>query len=827
MPLMSNRHSKRPSNTGSYHSPRIESFLFLIIISIEAGFILYLIQKRLLVGGHDGFNFFSLQYYFLNNVVNYDEIPQWSPFMMHGTIFTFGYVLLGGILINVFFLFGGLTKYFNFLPIFYAGMFVDELLLLVGVWLLGRRFFTSPFTVFFVALSIMGSCIWLLQPLFNFHFYYAIPLILHYVHSFLDSGKWRYCFLSGNLLLMQFFGNLHYALPVTTLVIFLYFLFYFIINYKDTWHKIITINLGWPSVFITALIVLSFVALHSFLNFGTDQVYVASALRNSDGSSTVDVFLTYGGELSWQIWLELFLGLSPCIDYTLYIGILCVPFIILGLMLNLNKKNAHFFLVIVTLFLLSMGTFVSIFFYYCWPMMEYYRHLVVVSTTIKIFLCFLAGFGLEAIFFNNMGSTKSATQKKILIIISIFMLGASISLWILSKNYEFSYNLIRGMVPEFHPFFLTLINKDLVFLLLSRTALFALIASILIVALCLINRENFFLPLIIFFIALHAADIYGFKFFETNIKAIPLNNELYKITEFQSMPYAKRRDASFWNNNPRAELLKGMPVVADSGSFYWTVNAFVFKDQLGNPFRTDFWMLPLDNYMKAYWGQPLHDLSVKPHGLFHRSGQEYPRLEFPQRHPAILKISGVAEDKIQFFSQADIVSSEDIIVSNITNADYKGDIVFLSPLEKDKNRNSGSQSEFLECNLSSNKRLRLAYQVQRFDANNLVVTTNINDLESAWLFYSDVWHPLWQATVNGEKTPVYKANLAYKAVKLEKGFNEVHFFFKSAVISFFHYVVGLNSLFWLLMIIGLAGKILFCRKAGFIGPTCYPAPLTD
>ena len=115
------------------------------------------------------FNISQLQYCFLNHVINYGEIPQWSPFMTHGTLATLGYIVPGGILQNVLLLSGGLFKDINFLPLFYAGVFLDELLLLTGVWLLGRRFFASPFTVFFVTISIMGSCIWILQPWFNFH----------------------------------------------------------------------------------------------------------------------------------------------------------------------------------------------------------------------------------------------------------------------------------------------------------------------------------------------------------------------------------------------------------------------------------------------------------------------------------------------------------------------------------------------------------------------------------------------------------------------------------------------------------------------------------
>jgi len=80
-------------------------------------------------------------------------------------------------------------------------------------------------------------------------------------------------------------------------------------------------------------------------------------------------------------------------------------------------------------------------------------------------------------------------------------------------------------------------------------------------------------------------------------------------------------------------------------------------------------------------------------------------------------------------------------------------------------------------------RLHLPYQVLKFDANHLEVATNNNASQAAWLFYSDVWHPLWRATVNGKNTPVFKANLAYKAVKIEPGPNKVHFYFKSRLMS--------------------------------------------
>jgi len=799
------------SNINWHHSWITESCLFLLIILIEAGIFLYLIHGRFIVGGHDGFQYFTLQYGFLNHVINYGEIPQWSPLMTHGSMAMLGYITSNGILQNILLLSGNLFKDVNFLPLFYAGIFLDELLLLIGIWLLGRRSFDSPFTLFFVTLSIMGSCIWIVQPWWNFHIYYAIPLILYFIHIFLDSGKWRYYLLAGNLLFMQCLGSLPYFLPVISLVIFLYFLFYFIFNYQDTWQKIKIIKFGWSFLITTALIIISFAALQVIMTVGMDQVVNYNALRNSDGTTTLDGFLTYGRIFSWRAWLELLLGISPFLDYNLYIGILCVPFILLGLILNSNKQNFHFLLTIIVLLFFSMGTFVSVLFYYCWPMMKFFRHLALVSPIIKVFLCFMAGFGFDAVFFNKSRWENRIIVKSSLALSSLLMLGISLLLWILSHNYEFCVYFLKNMAPagtETLPFFTTIFDKDIIIPLLNHTTLFALTTFTLFFIMSFVNQKNY-LFIAVLILALHCADIYGFKFSEIKLKTIPLNDELFKIVDFQPAPYSQRRDMSFWNNNPRAELLKILPI-QEPGVLYSTTNSFVFKDEISNQFRIDFWLLPFDNYMRAYWGQFNHDLSIKPLSLSFGS-----RLEFPQGHPAALKISGVTEDKIQFFSEADIVSSDDAIASLITAPKYKGDIIFLSRLDNYKETGSVGPSALSGINLSSDKRLRFPYQVRQFNANNLEITTNIENFESAWLLYSDVWHPLWRATVNGKEIPVFKANLAYKAVKLSKGFNKVHFYFKSRIISVLYLVFSLNALCWLMIIIYLTANIAFNNKNSY------------
>jgi hypothetical protein len=789
-------------------SAHLDSYFFLLVVFIEIGIFLFLTKGHRLVGGHDAFQCFAVQYGLMNNTVCCGEIPQWTPFMMHGTLATLGYLVLGGIVPNILLLSGSILKNVNFLPIYYVGFFFDELILLVGIWLLGKRLFLSPFTRCFVALSILGSCIWLIQPWFNFRIYYAIPLILYFLHLFLERGKWRYFFLAGNLLFIQSMGNLPYFLPLLSLVIFIYFCFYFVFNRKDVWREIRTIRFGWPCICTIFFILLLFYVFYLALTIGLDQILNYNFQRNFDWSTDLNPFLTYGGK-SWSAWLELVLGISPCADYTLYIGIACIPFILLGTIFNINKSNVHFLLIIIVLSLFSMGTFVSTFLYFSWPTMKYYRHLMSVAPVIKVFLCFLAGFGFDAIFSDQGRWKQPLVIKATFAIISLLGVITAFFIWKIANDYGFSAQFVFSMVPKYLPYYKPLFKEDLMFLLFIRTALFALIFSVLFFVLLIFNRKKFLLFFSIVFLVLHFADIYGFKMTEIKLKSVPLEANLYKMTEFQPIPYPKRRDRGFWNNNPRAAIMKYLPF-KEPGEFYWTTYVFLFKDQLGNSFRTDHWLLPLDIYMRAYWGQSIHDFSTKPKGLYY-----YSKLEFPMNHPAALKISGVTEDKIQFFAQAEVVNSEDRIVSKITDSEYKGDIIFLSPLEKNKVAGSTKQLNDSNEDLSADKRLYLSYTVKRFDSNNLVISTDTGNENSAWLFYSDVWHPLWTATVNGKETPVYKANLAYKAVKLKKGHNEVHFHFESKLMTFFHYVFGLNSLVWVLIILYLTGKIVFQPGTGF------------
>jgi len=72
--------------------------------------------------------------------------------------------------------------------------------------------------------------------------------------------------------------------------------------------------------------------------------------------------------------------------------------------------------------------------------------------------------------------------------------------------------------------------------------------------------------------------------------------------------------------------------------------------------------------------------------------------------------------------------------------------------------------------------------------------------EPVWMSYSDVWHPWWRATINGSPAPVYRANVAYKAVRIEPGENVVHFRFHSAFLAALMTLGAVNAGFWLIAV---------------------------
>jgi len=501
---------------------RLERILFSLVLCLELALTLFLNFKNRIPNGHDTFEYFTLQYYFLNHAVIYGEIPQWMPFMTHGTVATWWYAIQAGLLQNVLLFAGPLLKGINFVSIFNIGIFTDELLLLTGTWLLARRFL-SAFATFFTTVSVMGSSIWAGQIWFNFHFYYAFPLILYFLHLFLEKGKWRYLALAGNLFAVQALANLPYFPPVFSLMIFMYFFSYFVCNRARVQKQIIRLRLNTAAVAAIASILLSLSLIPLFLLTETGLLVKYYLGRNLDGTVPLQYFLEYGGKLNLGCWFETILRISPCVDYNLYIGIPGLSFVLLG-WFTLRKKNAHFFLTTVLIFLFGMGTFLSTGFYYVWPGMKFFRHLSLVIPFAKYFLCLLAGAGLEGMFEHRDSLKKIQKSCLRFFFTALLLLSISAGILVLLKNHEILRTLLAMIVPKgLSKFPWAFLPQAISFRLVSA-AILAISSGLLILSGASSRFKKYSWLALSIILTFHVFDLYEYKFSETRLKTVSLNN---------------------------------------------------------------------------------------------------------------------------------------------------------------------------------------------------------------------------------------------------------------------------------------------------------------
>jgi len=783
-----------------------EKFLFIVILFIEFFQFLYCIGSNRLVV-HDTFFRFYMQYYYLNNYINYFEYPYWIPYLTHGTLATpwQGLVGIHGILNNVLFLTGSLLKNINFLQIFYTGVYFDKIVLLTGSWLFSRRLYNSPIVSLFVCISILTSSVWASQIHLNFLFYYAIPLIIYLLHRFIETQKWRYFLFGSNLFILQCIDKLFYFLPVVSLTIFLYFFFYTVFNLRKIIDDLKRIRFGLNSLTCIGLVVASILVVLCLVKSGIDGEIVKNILqRNNDGSVPLDIFLTYSKDNSITKWFEVLIGVSIKNDSTLYCGLLVPLFALFGIMFNLNRKSLPIFLAGLVLFLFSLGSIVSVFFYYSWPMMKYYRHIFQITSIVRIFLCFFAGFGLLKLLEFIFSKEHSALKNGWLLIMSTILLASGAVIYFQSSNGSFVTSLIKPLTYDADLNQITA-NSHRYFLLFKFLGIKYILCSLLLFTFLRAKNRSCLKSSLILLIVFHAADGYSYSLQEFNNRTVALTTKQLQITQFQPIIFNHQRSAEdFTDNNQRQNILT--PELLSKSLLSWNIHAFLFNDPVKSNLRTDHWLKSLDQYLESY-NQHLHGFPKLNADKTSKSD-----LNLPIDNRSIQKISGLTEHKIQFFHHAYSYITDNTPIIILSNPMFQGDVLFL------ERNNTPDEQEILseltgQSLLDTNERLSLSYTVNHFSSNRLTINTNNTTGNPIWLFYSDVWHPSWKAKINNKDSPVYKANRAYKAVKLNPGPNEILFYFSSTFWEYLTFLIIINSFFWLCYIIYLFKSILIQNES--------------
>jgi hypothetical protein len=177
-------------------------------------------------------------------------------------------------------------------------------------------------------------------------------------------------------------------------VVFAYFAFYTAANRAFVLQRFRSLEWGAGAFAAVAGGALCFAAAYECVTLGTEELVGYNWGRNADRTTNLSFFLSFGGFTDLGKWTDLVLRISPAMDNTLYAGMLLSPLLLSGLAV-VDRRRIHLVLTAGLLLLFTLSTPISRLVYYAWPGMWYFRHIGLVSSLVKVLLCFVAGLGFE------------------------------------------------------------------------------------------------------------------------------------------------------------------------------------------------------------------------------------------------------------------------------------------------------------------------------------------------------------------------------------------------------------------------------------------------
>jgi hypothetical protein len=513
--------------------------LFLLLVLLTAGLHVFLIADRRLPRGHQGRAAYERQYAFLSGSSEAGSVPQWRPFTRGGIDGGPELFSQAGMLQHVLMALGPLVGGKNFLPLFHLGVFLEELLLLIGCWLLARRFFPSPVTAFFVGVSALGSAFWLDQPWVNLHALHTLPLQLALLHEFVDTGSRRRLLLAGSLGCLQALGSPPGLMPLYPLVAVLYFAGRRVVLGERVLDRIR--ELGWRKS--DGLVGLGLAAL---------GLLVAATLGRwqgppaPGGSAPLDL-LVLAGLANPLRYAEFLFGVNPSLDWSLYCGALTVGFAVVGI-LTFARATVLRLTAALPAGLLALGA-VLLLFQICFPALRPTPLPPVGTPLVRLLLIFVAGAGFQ--------HALDSRPRRPLVLAGAVLTGASLLLMALTAGWALQIPQVQeslrilvagepaaatassffeyGLLPE------RVGSSSPTSLLGSSATSAALAAGILFLWASRPRAVPLALGLVFL---LHPIDVFGWKFrmsWMSSFSANPTQQELQRIAP---APFPSRRLAS-------------------------------------------------------------------------------------------------------------------------------------------------------------------------------------------------------------------------------------------------------------------------------------------
>lgn len=727
--------------------------------------------------GHDTKNIYTVFHFFYNHFVWYSELPNWLPYGEYGysslwyqiSNFTPCSYLIG--------LIGLVFGCNDTLSLFKLTVVGDQLLFVFGMYLLSERLFQCRYTRLTVCFCAVGSVVWHWQLYWDLRLYYLIPLALYFYHRFLvERLAWAF-WATLLTMAMELVGGLAYWTPV--------YLFLFIVlnvvllpQYWRSYYCLLK-KPGWCDLFLIIAFVSSLTAIAYIYATCLDGLHNLNPGRSPDSMRTLlKIYLTYSQPL-WGGAHAFLDGTKPNIDYkdslpddmTLYVGLVCVA----GLVIAIARVKAVWFYALlgslVSIVLVAGSGLFSLLAYQLMPGMDVFRHLSLLMEIGKILLLLAGGYGLEIIF-RNLGSGNWLERHyrfpHLLFMIAglAFILDMVASIWFHRGDAWLTDMMYKGVLPDgglWIVFRLAVWAAFLVFVFLYSR--FATIREKL--------PTRTILQVALVFVCV--VDIWTFQMYQWH----------HRVTgEYAGMlPVEPLQFKGVRNLDTSKEDIKKNNILGGSfGDVFLSLYSNALQTDPCMPFgRMDVFSKGVFNLLSARGDAPTFAETLMDGRLFSITDKP------------LANILGCETSKIRIVKQALFEVDDVVLKRQVAIIDMLDSVALLRGVMP---KDISGQPNFGQ--------LTPAYKVTSFNANRLALDVDVKAGQSGWLIYADAFDNNWKAYINGREVPIYEAYLAFKAIYVKEGINNVVFEYKNGKqlyamnsLIFVGIVCALLCFFWL------------------------------
>jgi hypothetical protein len=636
---------------------------------------------------------------------------------------------------------------------------LKELLFVWGLFRLASQLYRNRLTQWLVAASGALGLSWLQESPLNLSVFYLLPLVMDTLVRFFKTSRVDYLFLAGLIQVCSVIGSVPYFAPLQAYVLAL-FVLPLSLEYPAAWRSLLRVrNLSHPYL----LLMLAATAVIGAFQLGAlNGLTLLTPDRDpSSGHVSLVQFLNYGRMPLATTALGFLAGAIPHGDNTYYVGLLPVIAFVYALATVRDKAFLGVSFGFLALLGLSLGGVFARGVYHL-PGMPMFRHVGLVFGIGSMLLLVAGGFGIDRAI-SRLRARPVTTRPVMSWRLAWLALIAALLLadaWFCRRPHELEPYFIH---PGAWPF------------AIFRGALYG--AALAILAIMCVGRwrpARFNAAVVAMVGVVVLLDMGSFRaeVFAT-IECVPQSMRPPGIFAANALLYIPQRGGPPPNRVFAARLkIFTRPIANPNNSHYLTLCPLTGIDPCPPLYRGDFLCPGTCELIRTRGGNPTARLT----DAYLPAGDE-----------ALRKVLACQQPKLRLTRRVRIVRTEAEAKSLVETTP---DIFAVTTLISSEAAAAESRAD------AASEPALGSVDVVDFGSNKIRLRAIVEGSQPAWLIYADAWHPGWQARIDGKSTPISRANLAFKSVRVAPGEHTIEFVYAPA---------WRNALAWGVALIGLAG----------------------